>query len=126
MPEDEPEGDAERGTCPEALPDRAAYFAHRMAAAPELGRGKRRGGGDDTNAENHQGEIEIGAKRARSQRLRSEPAQHDDVGCIDRNLRKIGGNERQGERKRCSGFIEPEASCRSVCRIERAHCRTFL
>src|SRR5690606_10408793 len=71
IPEDEPEGNAERCPRPEALPDRAAYFTHRMAAAAKFGRCKRRGGGDDTNAENHHCEIEIGAKRARSQCLRS-------------------------------------------------------
>ena len=115
IPEQQPEGQADRCRRPERLAHGAAHVAHRMGAAAALGRDHRCGCRYDADAENHHREKEVGAEGAGGQRVRSEPPHHDDVRCVDRNLREICRDERPCERKRRSYLRVPEMPVRSEC-----------
>jgi len=107
VPEHEPDGDGERDRDPDALMHGAAHLAHRMPMGAELDGDQRRGRGDQTHAEDEEREVEVHAQRTGGQRVRPEPAHHDDIGRGERDLRKIGEDERRREGKHSAKLACP-------------------
>jgi hypothetical protein len=98
VPEHGPGRQAERERHPEALADRPPRLAHRMPPAAEIVRHHRRGRGHDPDREQQQHEADVDPEHARRQRLGAEPAEHQDVGRLDRDLAQIGQHDRQAQR----------------------------
>ena len=73
----------------------------------ELARDHRRHRGDQPDAEDQEGEIEVGAERAGGERVRAEPAQHHHVGRGQRDLQEIGEDDRPRQRQRGAGLVQP-------------------
>ncbi len=98
LPENQPDGGGDDRGRPQALAHRAPDLAHGVSVGAELARqhGRRRQGQAD--AEDEEQEIEVGAQRARGERVLAEPAHHRDIRRLHRHLGEVGQDQRPGER----------------------------
>ena len=118
VPEDQPEGHADRGRRPQRLADGAAHVADAVAAHAELLRHHRRGRHDQAHAEDQEGDEQVHAELRGGKGPRPDPAEQEHVGRLDQRLADIGEDERPGERRRRANLVAPGGGGR--CRPGRA------
>ena len=92
---------------PKTLADRAAD-APRLIGAARLGH-QRGHSGHDAETEGDEGKLKVDRQRRGGQRLRAEPAHHDDVRGPNRDLTERCQHQRQGKRESRLGFGNPKS-----------------
>jgi hypothetical protein len=123
VPEDRPDRHGDRDGEPQALTKGAADIARRVPVAAEFSGDHRRGGRDDADTEEKEGEKQIGAERRGGERIGAETADQDDVGRRHRRLGDVGQNDRPGERQRRADLRAPRAAKRSRWNSDVGHGR---
>ena len=127
VPEDRPDRQRDRDRAPQALAHGAADVAHGVALGADLARDHRRDRGDEPDAEDHEGEIEVGAERAGGERVRRRASRASPRRSWSmRDLHEVGQDHRPGERQRGADLIPPRAPPAGPCAVEFGHARLLM
>ncbi len=110
VPQDQPVGRQHRGNQPQAGAEGAAHVAHRVEALPERGRHHRRGGDDQPEHQQVEGEGQVERQRRGGKLGCAEPAHQQHVGRLDDLLGEVGEDQRPGERQRRAQLVAPRAA----------------
>jgi hypothetical protein len=99
VPQHRPDRHGDGDGAPQALADGAAHVAHGGSPLADFLRHHWGNSGDQPDAEDQEGEVEIGAERAGSERRGTKPAQHHHIDGRRCGLSQIGEHQRPGKRQ---------------------------
>jgi len=116
---DEDEGDQYAG--PDALAQGAPHRA--VVAGAERLRHHRRNGLDDAHAEQLQRDEQRAGEGGGGEIFGPQPAEHDDVGGVERDLRQLRHHQRPAEREQGPELGAPAMRRQRFCRAGDRRCR---
>ena len=110
VPQQQPVGRKREDQQPQAGAEGSPHVANRIEPLSERGRHHRRRGDEQPEQQQVEGEGEVERQRRRGELGRAEPAHEQDVGRLDQLLRKVGEDQRPGERESRANLGAPFAA----------------